>query len=123
MRGKLEKRDKILDIQHPLIRQVAEMIFEATGERLLVVHPETFGWGQVYVEAQTPLSLPFCKLIQGTTEGAKHCHMCHILMAVAACSGGPMEQRCHAGATVLVYPVPTPSYETCAVLSSCMFTA
>ena len=122
MSGKLEKTDAIADLQHPLIRKVAEMIAEATGERLLIVHPALSGWGQVYVDALIPQSIPFCQLIQGSEEGAKHCRMCHILMAVSACSGGAMEQRCHAGATVLTCPIATDSGEAMAVLSSCKFT-
>ena len=45
--------------------------------------------------------------------------MCHILMSVAAAGSGVCEQRCHAGASVLVVPIPTEHGETYAVLSSC----
>lgn len=123
MSGKQEKPEEILDLQHPLIRQVAEMIAEATGEKLLIVSPQSSGWGQAYVDTQTPQTPPFCKLIQSSPEGAKHCRMCHILMAVAACSGGAMEQRCHAGASVLTCPIATVSGEAMAVLGACMFTS
>ena len=123
MRGKPEKTNVVSDLDHPLIRQVAEMIAAATGERLLIVTPESSGWGQVYVDALSPQSLPFCQLIRSTSDGAKHCRMCHILMTVAACSGGPAEQHCHAGASVLACPVATDSGEAMAVLSSCMFTS
>jgi AraC-like DNA-binding protein/ligand-binding sensor protein len=123
MSGKHERAGETLDLQHPLIRQVAEMIGLATGERLLIVSPESSGWEQIYIDAQLPQSLPFCKLIQSSAEGAKHCHMCHILMTVAACSGGPAEQRCHAGASLLSCPVAVASGEAMAVFSSCMFTS
>ena len=122
MKGKQEQPETMLDIRHPLIRQIAAMITEMTGDRLLIVHPDVFGWGQVYVDAEKPPMPSFCALIRSSAEGEKQCRMCHILMAVAACSGSAMEQRCHAGASVLVCPVDNPSYETCAVLSSCMFT-
>jgi AraC-like DNA-binding protein len=45
--------------------------------------------------------------------------MCHILMAVAACSGGPEVQRCHAGGSVSVCSVAEGSSEATAILSSC----
>ena len=123
MSGKLEKPGEPMDLQHPLIRQVAEMIAQATGEQLLIVTPQFSGWEQAYVASPTPHISPFCKLIQGSAEGVKHCRMCHILMAVAACSGGAMEQRCHAGATVLACPIATTSGEAMAVLGACMFTS
>jgi AraC-like DNA-binding protein len=53
---------------------------------------------------------------QGSKEGAKHCKMCHVLMAIASCSQGVTEQKCHAGATVLIHPVED---EGIAVLTSC----
>ena len=115
--------DEKLEVRHPLIRQVAEMTAEATGSRLLIVYPEASGWGQAHGDSQTQLQPAFCKLIQSAPEGVKHCRMCHILMAVAACNGGPMEQRCHAGASVLTCPATGAAGESIAVLSSCSFTS
>jgi AraC-like DNA-binding protein/ligand-binding sensor protein len=112
-----------LDARHPLIRQVAEMTAEATGMRLLLVYPEASGWGQAHGDTQTQLQPAFCKLVRSTPEGAKHCRMCHILMAAAACNGGPTEQRCHAGASVLVCPASNDADESIAVLSSCIFSS
>jgi len=45
------------------------------------------------------------------------------MMAVAACSGGPTEQMCHAGASVLVCPASDPAAESMAVLSSCIYSS
>jgi AraC-like DNA-binding protein/ligand-binding sensor protein len=112
-----------LEVRHPLIRQIAELLYEATGEHLLIVHPDLLGWRQIPADTQTPCDAPFCQLIQRTPEGSRRCRMCHIMMTVSACSGGPTEQRCHAGATVLVCPVPNPTFETYAILSTCMFTS
>ena len=64
----------------------------------------------------------FCQLIKATKEGGKHCRMCHILMAIAACSGGPTEQQCHSGAYVFVSPMPDDASGKCtAILSTCVF--
>ena len=107
---------------HPLIRQLGELAAELTGVRLLIVYPNTAGWGQRLVGTATDPGTPFCRLVQSTKEGAKHCRMCHILMAVAACSGGTIEQHCHAGASVLVCPATADqSSDAFAVLSSCTF--
>lgn len=121
MTGMLGETEEKLDVRHALIRKVAELTVEATGSRLLIVYPETTGWGQSYGDAQTRLQPAFCKIVQGAAGGLKHCRMCHILMAVAACNGGPVEQQCHAGATVLVCPVTEAADESIAVLSSCFF--
>lgn len=124
MNGKKKNEvDEKPDLQHPLIQQISELVTEVTGERLLVVFPEKVGWGQVYLDGPPLSTLPFCQLIQSSSPGAKRCKMCHVLMAVSACCGGSMEQKCHAGASVLVCPVPNPSGEAAALLSSCTFTA
>ncbi|MFZ4397803.1 MAG: helix-turn-helix domain-containing protein, partial [Kiritimatiellia bacterium] len=122
MNGK-QKSDttETLDMQHPLIRQIAELVAEATGERLLLVASDKVGWGHMYLDGPPLSTLPFCQLIQSSSAGSKRCRMCHILMAVSACSGGPMVQQCHAGASVMVCPVPGPTGETAAILSSCTF--
>lgn len=116
-----EERDKILDIRHPLIRQVGELTAELMGLRLLVVYPTPSGWGQIHGDSRADLQPRFCKLFQASPEGAKHCRMCHILMTVAACSDGFAEQRCHAGASVMVCPAANSSAESVAIVCSCMF--
>ncbi|MEI7435789.1 MAG: helix-turn-helix domain-containing protein [bacterium] len=121
MSGKQARTGEQLDVRHPLIRQVAELAVEATGSRLLIVYPEASGWGQAHGDTQSRLQPAFCKLMQGSHEGVKHCRMCHILIAVAACNGGSTEQQCHAGATVLACPATNAADESVAVLSSCVF--
>ena len=123
MTGKRREPAEKLDVRHPLIRQVAEMTAEVTGSRLLIVYPEVSGWGQAQGDTQTRLQPAFCKLIRGSSDGANHCRMCHILMTVAACNGGPTKQLCHAGASVLVCSASGASGESFAVLSSCTFTS
>ena len=107
--------------RHPLIRQLGQLIAELVGIRILVVHPTASGWAQNYGDERPDLQPDFCKLFQGSPEGAKHCRMCHILMSVAACSGGPVLQRCHAGACVVVCPAAETSADAVAIMSSCTF--
>ncbi len=99
------------------------MTEEVTGSRLMVVYPVESGWGQVLLEGKGQNVTSFCKVVGSSAEGAKHCRTCHILMSVAACNGGPAEQRCHAGASVLVCPASCESNECMAVLSSCLFSS
>lgn len=120
MSGQEPAPDKPLDLRHPLIRQVGELTAELMGFRLLVVYPTASGWGQVHGDSRADLQPRFCKLFQASPEGARHCRMCHILMSVAACSGGPAEQRCHAGAFVIVCPAANSSSESVAIVCSCM---
>jgi AraC-like DNA-binding protein len=108
-------------LQHPLIRQLGELAAEIVKLQLMIVYPNASGWSQRHVGVASGAKAAFCRLIQGTEEGAKHCRMCHILMTVAACSDGPLEQRCHAGASVLVTPAVDQSAGALAVLSSCLF--
>lgn len=123
MNNKQQATDKTDYGRHPLIRQVAELTVAATGSRLLIVYPVDSGWAQAHGDTHTKHQPVFCSLIQSSPEGAKHCHMCHIMMTVAACSGGPSEQICHAGASVLVCPAADPSTESMAVLSCCIFSS
>ncbi len=105
----------------PLIRELGELTAELTGVRLTLVHPTPSGWTQTALDQRADLAADFCKLFQRAPEGARHCRMCHILMAVAACGGAPAVQRCHAGACVMVSPAADASSEALAVLGSCVF--
>lgn len=118
-----ENTGERLDVRHPLVRQLAELTAEITGARLLIVYPNASGWEQVHGDRQTHRQPAFCALVKSATDGAKHCRMCHIMMAVAACGGGPAEQRCHAGASVLVCPAASEGQSSMAVLSSCVFSS
>jgi len=118
------KRPRALDVnalQHPLIRRLVEMAAAAGGRGLLLVYPTETGWGQTCASGGEGRPPEFCKAIQSTVEGVKHCKMCHILMTVAACGGGPVDQRCHAGSIVMVAPVANDNSEALAILSSCIF--
>ncbi len=115
------KIDSAALLKHPLVRRVAELAAGITAARLLVVCPGESGWAQGHGDDRTDLQPSFCKLIGKTAEGGKHCRMCHILMAVSACSGGETEQRCHAGVSVLTHAASEPgSDQSVAVLSSCV---
>jgi len=106
-------------MRSPLLAQLCDMAAEITGIRFSVVYPQKGTWAQARPGDDV---LPeFCKLIRSTPQGAKHCKMCHVLMSIAACSGGPTERRCHAGVSVLVTPVTEGEDEALAILSSCTF--
>jgi AraC-like DNA-binding protein len=113
----------MIDTQHPLIRQLTQLASEVTGSGFLIVYPVTSGWEQVSPSARSLDNPTFCKLIQGSAEGARHCRMCHIMMAVTACSGGAAVKQCHAGASVLVCPATGDAGESMAVLSSCTYSS
>lgn len=106
---------------HPLLRKLNDMTEQIGKTRLMVVYPNGSGWGQGCPGGNGGRP-DFCKLIQSVPEGAKHCRMCHVLMTVAASSTGVTVQRCHAGVSVLVSPVPVrENEESMAVLSTCTF--
>ncbi|MDP2989027.1 MAG: helix-turn-helix domain-containing protein [Kiritimatiellota bacterium] len=106
---------------HPLLAKLSDMASELTGIRFMVVFPDKDGWNQC-CPGGVAARPEFCRLIQSSKEGAKHCKMCHVLMSVAASSAGLTEQRCHAGLSVLVTPVPDAgSDEVISVLSTCAF--
>jgi AraC-like DNA-binding protein len=106
--------------RHPLLAKLGEMALKLTGIRFLIVFPKSEGWGQVAPGEKVELP-KFCRLIQSTAEGVQRCRMCHVLMTIAACSKGLTDQRCHAGAQVLVTPISTDERESFAVLSTCRF--
>lgn len=108
---------------HPLLAKLSDVASELVGIRFMVVFSDKGGWSQCYPGSVTA-SPKFCRVIQDSKEGAKHCKMCHVLMSVAASNAGLTEQRCHAGLSVLVTPVPdTGNDEVISVLSTCAFIA
>lgn len=107
----------------PILKSLSNLAVDSLGIGVLLVFPKEDGWGQVTPGGPQSYS-DLCRVVQATKEGLKHCRMCHILMSVAACgNGAPTEQVCHAGASVLVVPVPVENQECFAVLSSCLFVA
>lgn len=108
---------------HPLLAKLSDTAAELTGIRFMVVFPDKDGWNQC-CPGGVAARPEFCRLIQSSKKGAKHCEMCHVLMSVAASSAGLTEQRCHAGLSVLVTPISDPgSDEVFSVLSTCTFTS
>lgn len=103
----------------PLLWMLNDVAETALGLRFIIVYPSAEGWGQAFLSPQSCWPR-FCQLVQATEEGSKHCKMCHVLMAVAACTQGTSRQKCHTGVSALVAPVPLPDGETLAVISSCV---
>jgi AraC-like DNA-binding protein len=116
-----EEPDGVLTGRHPLIRKLAELTAELAGVGLRIVYPTASGWTQIHVDAGRNLEPAFCRLVRASPVGAKHCRLCHALMAVAACRGGPAERRCHAGACVMVCPAASSPDGSIAVISSSIF--
>lgn len=106
--------------KNPLLQKLSDLAKDLTGISFIIIFPKNGGWDWA-IPGQT-LELPkFCRIIHETKEGAKHCKMCHILMAIAACSEGITEQRCHAHASVLVAPVSGKDDEGMAVIGTCTY--
>ena len=105
---------------HPLIQALSDMFAELYNLHFIIVFPSEQGWCQVNPSGAKVFS-DYCRLIQSTKEGAKHCRMCHVLMSVVACSEGRQEQQCHAGATVMTTTCQKERCDGLAVLSSCTY--
>lgn len=110
------------DFDTALLRKLSDLASELTGIRFIVVFPHDGGWQQVAPGGVTDMP-HFCRLVQSTEEGRRQCRMCHVLMTVAACSGGATERRCHSGVSVLVNPIAESEDGALAVLSTCTFTS
>ena len=108
------------DLDVPLLDTIDRLSRTLLGIRLTIVYPTKSGWAESKAGAADP-EPDFCRIMQRSPEGARHCRMCHVLLTVAAASSGVSEQRCHAGARVLVAPIRTDSEEAHAILSSCIF--
>jgi AraC-like DNA-binding protein/ligand-binding sensor protein len=108
-------------LAHPILKRLCALAVKLAGINLTVVFPESSGWAQVS-PTSSPAVPSFCATIQQSRDGERHCRMCHILMAVAACGNkAATEQICHAGASVLAVPMPAADGGCYAVLSSCTF--
>ena len=108
------------DLQTPLLADLSDMAARFANIRLLIVFPKLDGWGQMH-PGESSDRPSFCRMIQGSKTGAKHCRMCHVLMSIAACSDGLTEQNCHAGASSLVTPIGEDESDCFAVLSTCVY--
>ncbi|MBI2437321.1 MAG: helix-turn-helix domain-containing protein [Lentisphaerae bacterium] len=111
---------RLSGLNHPALRKLDELARQSAGIGLAVVFPHDQGWEQLWLGGDGPGS-SYCRLFLRNAEGAKHCKMCHILIAVASCSQGLREQRCHTGVSVLVAPIRQERGEAAAVLSNCVF--
>lgn len=103
-----------------MLRKLGDLAQRLLGIRFIFVLPLDEGWEQISPGGKPEIPR-FCRLIQSSKEGADRCRTNHLLMAVAGCSRGMTEQRCHAGASVVVTSVLPASGERLAVLSSCSF--
>ncbi len=109
-------------LKHPAVSEITRVAAMVTELSFVVVHASGGKWGQKLVSGDSKPGLPsFCRLIRANPDGGNHCRLCHVLMAVAAGSGGPVKQRCHAGASVFVVPGSKASRDRLSVLSSCTF--
>lgn len=107
---------------HPLLIAINNAVRDLVGVGICIVHPAKDGWSQ-YCPGGAVHKPDFCRLIQSTADGAKNCTVCHVLMSIAAAGSGSMDQRCHAGLSVIVMPVQqSEGNEVFSVLSTCMFT-
>lgn len=108
---------------HPVLKRLCMLASRLAQIDLMVVFPKSSGWVQVSPSPHNGVS-DFCRTIQQSKEGERHCRMCHILMAVSACSNREATvQICHAGASVLSVPMPSADGGCYAILSSCTFAA
>jgi AraC-like DNA-binding protein len=106
--------------KNPLLQKLSDLATNISGIGFIIIFPNNGGWD--WAIPSHDLELPkFCRMIHATKEGAKHCKMCHILMAIAACSEGLTEQRCHAHASVLVAPVRGKDDDGMAVIGTCTY--
>ncbi len=109
-------------LRSPTLTKLAETTARFTGMGLVAVFPEKEGGQQVVLSGHSQRP-QFCGMIQSSREGAQHCKICHMLMAVAASRDGVRERRCHAGLSTLVAPTTTLAGNKLAVLSTCVFIA
>lgn len=121
-----QERAPVIDDQalnkHPLLVKLSELAAQLVGINMAAIHPGKNQWKQVRIGTATNTPL-FCRLIQGSHEGAKRCKMCHILMTASSDNKDVVERKCHAGASALVTPLTHISDRSSALVSSCMFTS
>ena len=105
-------------LNHPLLRELNELSLRCCGVSFLIVYPTGDHWGQA-VPGDIDQS-EFCTLIKTSEPGGKQCRLCHVMMGLAACRGGIVEHRCHAGSLILVHPLSEEKNESIAIISSCI---
>jgi len=108
--------------RNPALIKLAEMADQVAGIKLIAIMADKKGWKQVRIGelSQVPL---FCRMIQGSCHGVRHCHTTHLLMMASAGSKGMNEHACHAGPRALVSPLANMAPNGSALISTCMFTS
>jgi len=64
----------------PILDSLSDLAVKFLGLRLVIIYPTKDGMAQAMVGSSRYLS-EFCRLVQGSKDGAEHCRMCHLLMA------------------------------------------
>ncbi|NQU41471.1 MAG: helix-turn-helix domain-containing protein [Lentisphaerae bacterium] len=106
---------------HPLIGELCDMAAKVSGISLMAVQATDGKWKQRRLSGDPVKAPEFCRMIQSSRDGGKECQLCHVLMTVAACSGGAVVQQCHSGASALISPASPSGLDSLAIVSSCMF--
>jgi len=117
-----EQKEGRLDalVDHPLIKALSELSHELLSVRFMILIPDEKGWREIFPDGGKILS-DYCRLVQSTADGAKHCRMCHVLMSAGKRSENRGEQQCHGGARVLVATSQAKDGGGLAVLSACTY--
>jgi AraC-like DNA-binding protein len=102
----------------PILDSLSDMAVKLLGLRLVIIYPTKDGMAQALVGSSHYLS-EFCKLVQGSPDGAEHCRICHLLMAETNPHKSSMVKRCHSGVSTLVQHLPGERYCDLAILTSC----
>lgn len=109
---------KPADVVSPILDSLSDLAVKLLGLRLVIVYPTKDGMAQALVGSSHYLS-DFCRLVQGSPEGAEQCRMCHLLMAQATPHKSSMVKRCHSGVSTLVQHLPGTRDYDLAILTSC----
>lgn len=105
---------------NPLIKALGSLSEELLGIRFIILIPDEGGWREVSPAGGKNLS-EYCRLIQSSADGAKHCRMCHVLMSVAMRGENHAEQQCHAGQKVFIATSQSKDSGNLAILSACTY--
>ena len=109
---------KPADFVSPILDSLSDMAVKLLGLRLVVIYPTKDGMAQALVGSSHYLS-EFCRLVQGSPDGAEHCRICHLLMAQKTPHKSSMVKRCHSGVSTLVQHLPGARDSDVAILTSC----
>ncbi|MEI6789256.1 MAG: helix-turn-helix domain-containing protein [bacterium] len=106
------------DFVSPILDSLSDMAVKLLGLRLVIIYPTKDGMAQALVGSSHYLS-EFCRLVQGSPDGAEHCRICHLLMAQKTPHKSSMVKRCHSGVSTLVQHLPGARDCDLAILTSC----